>query len=122
MSGKTIVMEESVWRNSSLSLAARFGGIKIDGTEYVLLDERGRDLWECTEEADRLGREYAIEPGMPCDLVRKDFARLYRKLGRRKFLAIMRANDDVDDTEMKEIMKHTQMDYKPTVNTQQVMW
>lgn len=40
--------------------------------------------------AARKGKEKAIEPGEPCDLVRKDFVKYYKKLKRDKFLAVLK--------------------------------
>lgn len=58
-----IVMPEEAWRNSQYSIAAYSGSVKINGDLFVLVDKRGHDIYACLDEANRLGREYAIEPG-----------------------------------------------------------
>lgn len=35
---KTIIIEPNAWRYSQLSIAARYGGIRINGVEYFLDD------------------------------------------------------------------------------------
>ena len=76
--------------NTQLSIARHCGRIKFDGHEFVIVDKRGHDIFECSIEAEREGREKAIEPGEPCDLCRVDFVPIYRKLGRERFLAFLR--------------------------------
>ncbi|MGM9845572.1 MAG: hypothetical protein ACI30K_05025 [Muribaculaceae bacterium] len=83
----TILMTEGYWAASQFSSARYTGGCKINGKNYIIVDKRGRDVYECTAEAMRVGREKAIEPGEPCDLVRCDYVQVYRKLGRDKFIA-----------------------------------
>lgn len=90
-----IVVAESYWANSMLSTARYFGKIKVDGFEYVIVDKRGHDIFECSMEAEMAGRENAIEPGEPADLCRTDFVPIYRKLGREKFLRFLEENPDV---------------------------
>lgn len=92
----TIVITENVWRNSQFSIAAHFGRIQLNGHEFVIVDKRGHDIFECSLEAEKAGRTKAIEPGEPADLCRTDFVPIYRKLGRDKFLEFLNANPDVD--------------------------
>lgn len=92
---KTIVMTESYWANTQLSVARYFGRVSIAGHEYVIVDKRGHDIFECSIEAEKAGREKAIEPGEPCDLCRVDFVPIYRKLGREQFLKFIQENPDV---------------------------
>lgn len=92
-----IAMVEDFWRNSPLSFAAHTGRIKIDGVEYIIVDKRGHDIFECSMEAEKAGREKAIEPGEPADLCRVDFVPIYRKLGRRRFIAFCKDNPDMWD-------------------------
>jgi hypothetical protein len=37
----TILMTEEAWMSSPLSIARHYGGIKIDGVEYSIVDKRG---------------------------------------------------------------------------------
>ena len=90
-----IVMTENYWANTQLSIVRYTGSIKIWGKQYVIVDKHGRDIYECTEDSIREGRDKAIEPGEPCDLCREDFVPLYRELGRSKFLQFLSENPDV---------------------------
>lgn len=92
---KAIVMTEEYWSNSQFSVARYYGRIAIDGFDYIIVDKRGHDIFECSIEAEKAGREKAIEPGEPADLCRVDFVPIYRKLGREKFLQFLRENPDV---------------------------
>lgn len=92
---KAIVMAEEYWANSQFSIVRYYGKIQIDGFDYVIVDKRGHDIFECSMEAEKDGRNKAIEPGEPADLCRVDFVPIYRKLGREKFLDFLRLNPDV---------------------------
>ena len=102
---KPICMTEEFWANSQLSIARLYGRIEINGKTYWILDKFGRDLWECTAIADKEGRDKAIEPGEPADLVRDDFRKVYRGLGRDRFIEILKANIDSTDEEILKKMK-----------------
>ena len=92
-------MTEQFWVNSQFSIARHTGRIRVDGHEYVIVDKRGVDIFECSLEAERDGREKAIEPGEPADLCRTDFVPIYRKLGREKFLEFIKENPDLNSIE-----------------------
>lgn len=91
-----IVMAEEYWANSMLSIARYYGKIVVDGHEYVVVDKRGHDIFECSREAQKDGREKAIEPGEPADLCRTDFVKIYRQLGREQFLRFLEENPDIN--------------------------
>ena len=91
-----IVMTENYWANSMLSIARYYGKISLDGHEYVIVDKRGHDIFECSREAQKAGREKAIDPGEPADLCRTDFVPIYRKLGREQFLRFLKENPDIN--------------------------
>ena len=91
-----IVMTESYWANTQFSVARYSGRIAVDGHEYVIVDKRGHDIFECSLEAQKAGREKAIEPGEPADLCRTDFVPIYRKLGREQFLRFLEENPDIN--------------------------
>lgn len=112
-----ICMTEEYWASSPLSVARHFGRIKFNGNEYYIVDKLGRDLWECSLAADRAGSDKAIPAGEPADLVRKDFVPYYRKLGRDKFLEVLRANPTTADEKLKAIYK--EMTAKPKKVKQQ---
>lgn len=104
-------MTEEFWANSQLSIARYYGRISFNGHEYWIVDKRGRDLWECSAAADRAGSDKAIPPGEPADLVRKDFIPYYKKLGRDRFLDVLKANPTAPDMKLKGIYK--EMTKKP---------
>ena len=91
-----IVIAESYWANTYFSVARYTGRISISNHEYIIVDKRGYDIFECSREAQKLGRVKAIEPGEPADLCRMDFVPIYRQLGREKFLQFLRDNPDVN--------------------------
>lgn len=89
---EAIVLTESYWANSPFSIARYYGRIRFNGNEYVIVDKRGHDIFECSIEAEKAGRAKAIEPGEPADLCRTDFVPIYRKLGRDKFFEFIKAH------------------------------
>ena len=88
-------MTEEYWANSYFSVARYTGEIDIKGTRYVICDKHGRDIWECSAIAQREGRDKAIEPGEPADLVDSRYLPVYRAVGRDRFIAWL--NDDTLD-------------------------
>ena len=88
-----ILMTEEYWRNSHLSIAKYYGGIKINEQEYIIVNKMGKDLFHCS-----------IAPGEPADLIRKDFHLLYRKLGREKFMELLKEHDDIETP--KDMRRH----------------
>lgn len=98
-------MAEEFWMNSQLSIARHYGRIKFGGHEYFIVDKLGRDLWECTAIANMTGQDKAIPEGEPADLVRIDFIPYYKKLGRDKFLQVLKDNPSATHTMLKEIYK-----------------
>lgn len=104
-----IVMTEQYWANSMFSIARYYGKISVGGFDYVIVDKRGHDIFECSIEAEKAGREKAIEPGEPCDLCRVDFVPIYRKLGREQFLKFIQENPDLKTPKQaKERLKQWQ--------------
>lgn len=97
---KPICMVEEVWRNSQLSIARHYGGIKFGGFEYIIVNKYGKDLFQCSAEAEKEGRDMAIPPGEPVDLIRKDFLEFYKKLGRDAFYEVLKKNQQTDDKEL----------------------
>jgi len=55
------MMTEEFWANSQLSVARYYGRCKMDGHEYVIVNKEGKDIFECSIEAEKAGREKAIE-------------------------------------------------------------
>ena len=102
---KPICMTEEFWANSQFSVARYYGRVKIGGYEYIIVNKEGKDIFECSVEADKAGREKAIEPGEPADLCRTDFVKTYRRLGRDRFLAVLKEHPQASDKELKKIFK-----------------
>ena len=102
-------MAEQFWANSQFSIARNTGRIRVDGQEYVICNKDGKDIFECSRDAEKAGREKAIEPGEPADLVRTDVLPIYRKLGRDAFIRFCKENPDVWTLkEIKERLKQWQ--------------
>lgn len=83
-------MTEEYWVNSQLSIARYYGGMELDGRKYIIVDKLGRDLRECSKIAEKEGREKAIEPGDPADLILATLQKAYRKLGRDHIIALIK--------------------------------
>lgn len=84
-----LIMTEEFWVNSQLSVARYYGQIKFMGREYIICDKTGRDIFQLSAIAERQGKQKAIEPGEPADLVLKSLLPAYRKLGRDRIIAII---------------------------------
>lgn len=98
-----LLMTEEFWANSPLSVARYYGGIKIQGREYIICDKTGRDIFQLSAIAHRLGKQKAIEPGEPADLVLKSLLPAYRKLGRDRIIALIK--EGKTEKEIKAIAK-----------------
>lgn len=81
-----LVMAEEYWVDSPLSLARYYGQIRFGGNVYMIVNKEGKDLFECSYEADKQGREKAIPDGEPADLCLAELVPVYRWLGRDEFL------------------------------------
>ena len=97
MSNAPLLMTEEFWANSQLSVARYFGGVTFEGRKYIIVDKLGRDLFECSDIADKEGREKAIEPGEPADLVLSTLQMAYRKLGRERIIALIKEGKTEDE-------------------------
>lgn len=91
-----VMMAEEYWANSKLSIARHTGQAKCFGRVYVIVDKRGHDIFECSQEAQKEGREMAIEPGEPADLVDTRYVKIYRKVGREKFIEMLRYDTNLE--------------------------
>ena len=99
-------MTEEFWANSQFSVARHFGHVMFDGHEYIIVNKEGKDIFQCSIEAKKAGREKAIEPGEPADLCRMDFVPYYRRLGREKFFEVLNFYPHADDKQLKQHMKN----------------
>lgn len=98
-----ILMTEEYWANSPFSIARYYGDIKVDGIEYIIVNKEGKDIYECSKEAEKAGRQKAIEPGEPCDLIDKRYQSIYRKVGRDEFIKWVK--EGLELGQMKERIK-----------------
>lgn len=101
---KPILMTEEYWANSQFSVARYTGAIKLDGNRYVIVDKTGRDIFELSALAEKEGRQKAIEPGEPCDLIREDFIPLYKKHGRDKFIEVLKAHPELESPKQMKLL------------------
>lgn len=96
-------MTEECWANSQLSIARYYGGINFMGHQYLIVNKDGKDLFELSIEADKAGREKAIEPGEPADLVLVSLIPSYKKLGRDRIIELLKQCKT--EKEIKKIAK-----------------
>lgn len=106
-----LIMTEEFWMNSQLSIARYYGGIEFQGREYIICDKTGRDIFQLSAIAHRQGKQKAIEPGEPADLVLKSLLPSYRKLGRDRIIALIK--EGKTEKEIKAIARQ-----KPNDNGQ----
>lgn len=71
----TLLMERDYWMNTQLSIARHYGGIKIEGRRYIIVDKHGIDLWHTS-----------IGQGEPADLILETIQKAYKKLGRDEII------------------------------------
>lgn len=103
MSNAPLLMTEEFWANSQLSIARYYGAITFNGRKYIIVDKFGRDIYECSAIAEREGRDKAIEPGEPADLILATLRFAYRKLGRERIIELIK--DDKTEEEIKALAK-----------------
>ena len=103
MSNSPLLMTEEFWANSQLSIARYYGEITFNGRKYIIVDKHGRDIYECSAIAEREGREKAIEPGEPADLILSTLRFAYRKLGRDRIIELIK--DGKTEDEIKALAK-----------------
>lgn len=90
-----ILMTEDYWANSHLSVVRYTGRIKWSDITYIICNKEGKDIFQCSIEAEKEGREKAIEPGEPCDLIDERYLPVYRKLGREAFIELIKEHQDL---------------------------
>lgn len=62
---------------------------------YFIVNKEGKDMFECSKEAEKAGRENAIEPGEPADLVDCRYIPAYSKMGREAFIKMLKEHEDL---------------------------
>lgn len=102
-----ILMTEEYWKKSQLSVVKYSGKIKVRTQEFIIVNKEGKDIFECSIEAEREGREKAIPAGEPCDLVNVRYTKIYRAIGRDKFIEWIEEGLELKGMEkrLKEIQK-----------------
>lgn len=100
-----ICMAEEYWANSQFSIVRYYGRIKVGGHAYVIVNKDGMDVFALSAKAEKQGKEMAIGPGEPCDLVREDFVKYYKKLKRDRFIAILKEHSHASAEKLKTIME-----------------
>lgn len=100
-----ILMTEEYWVNSQLSIARYYGRVRFSGQDFIIVNKEGKDIFECSHEAEKEGRDKAIPAGEPADLVDVRFQKYYRKLGRDRFIEILKANQTMSDKMLLELYK-----------------
>lgn len=94
-----ILMDEEYWRTSHFSIAKYYGRINVniggETIEYIIVNKEGKDIFECSLEAEKSGRDKAIEPGEPADLVDKRYVPAYRLMGRKAFIEMIEEHQDL---------------------------
>lgn len=100
-----ILMTEEFWKNSYLSIARFYGGINNNGIQYLIINKDGIDLAELSNPHSKhyISGSMAIPPGEPADLVRKDFIKYYKKLGREKFIEVLKLNKNATIKQLKNV-------------------
>lgn len=103
MSNAPLLMTEEFWVNSQLSIARYYGEIIFCGRKYIIVDKHGRDIYELSAIAKREGRDKAIEPGEPADLILSTLRFAYRKLGRDRIISLIK--EGKTEEEIKALAK-----------------
>ena len=90
-----ILIEEEHWASTCLSIVRHTGSIRINGDEFVIVNKEGKDIYQCSIEAEKAGRDKAIEPGEPADLVNRKYTPIYLKMGREAFIKMLKEHGDI---------------------------
>lgn len=72
-------MEEEYWINSYFSVARHYGGMILDGKRFLIVNKEGK---QC-----------AFAPGQPADMIDERYLPIYRKIGRDRFIEILKAHN-----------------------------
>ena len=103
-----LIMTEEFWANTQLSVVRYYGRCQFMGREYIICDKTGRDIFQLSAIAKRQGKEKAIEPGEPADLVLMSLLPAYRKLGRDRIIALIK--EGKTEKEIKAIARQKRND------------
>ena len=102
-------MEEEYWMNTQLSIVKHYGEVKVKiGSEtihYIIVNKEGKDIFECSLEAEKAGRAKAIEPGEPVDLIDSRYVHAYRMMGRDAFIKMIQEHQRLTPEIAMELAK-----------------
>lgn len=101
----SILMTEEFWASTQLSIVRYTGQVKMNGVLYIIVNKDGKDLFECSCEAEREGRDKAIPPGEPCDLIDARFQKYYRSMGREKFRQWIQEHPNMSAVTLLKMLK-----------------
>lgn len=102
-----IMMTEDYWANSQLSIARYYGGCAIGKIDYWIVNKEGISVIELSDPDNKhyVGDDKkAIEPGEPADLVQKAWIPIYRKLGRERFIELIKNNPKLTLAQAKKMI------------------
>lgn len=102
-----IAMAEDYWANSYFSVARYTGRISFDGADYIIVNKSGSTIFELSDPDSKYyvgDGNMAIPPGEPCDLVQEEWVPIYKKLGRDKFIELIK-QDGITLKKAKELIK-----------------
>lgn len=107
--GTPVIMEESYWMNTHLSVARYYGGVIFMKKQYDIVNKDGITLYELSDPSSpyyvKDGK--AIPPGEPADLVQTDWIPVYKALGRKKTFEIVKSGKTLGEALLmvKEVKK-----------------
>ena len=97
-----VLMEEAFWANTYYSVARFYGGVNVKDESgktrsFLIVNKEGNTLEELSDPGSKcyVGDGMAIPPGEPADLIDKDFITFYKKMGREKFIEILKENNHI---------------------------
>ena len=98
-----ILMTEEYWKESQLSIASRFGLIRFNGHNYIIVNKEGIDVLTLSCMPEYKDKKKVIEPGEPCDLLLASFQPIYKELGREAFIRMLKDNHNLTLSRAKEL-------------------
>lgn len=95
----TIIMPKEVWIYSQFSVARYYGGCKINGKQYSIVNKDGDTLleisWRSHDYEPINPDALAIPEGEPADLVLDKWVPIYKALHRDRFLRLLQRTTDL---------------------------
>lgn len=100
-----VMMAQEYWANSQFSVAKYYGGAKINGEGYTIVNKDGVTLMELSNPDSKhyVKEGQAIPPGEPADLVLNKWVPIYKRLGRDNIIRLV--EDGVSYDEAKKMNK-----------------